>query len=96
MDDVLDSVRAVHVHGDVYRRVPVMVPVLLRGEDRAGAVAAVAGDKGLLHTVQEVRSPGAVQAGTGMKTEVYCTRLCVYRLTNDVNLILTYITNSPH
>lgn len=67
MDDVLDSVCAVHVHRDVHGRVPIMVPVLLRGEDRAGAVAAVAGHEGLLDTVQEVCSPGVVQEGTGKK-----------------------------
>lgn len=67
MDDVLDSVRSVHMHGDIHGRVPFVVPVLLRGEDCAGAVAAVAGHQGLLHTVQEVRAPSALQEGTGKK-----------------------------
>lgn len=65
MDDVLDSVRAVHLHGDVHGRVPVVVPLLLRGEDSAGAVAAVARHQGLLDTLQEVRSPRPLQARTG-------------------------------
>lgn len=65
MDDVLDSVRFIHVHGDVHGRLSVMVPVLLRGEDSPGAMAAVAGDQGLLNTVQEVRASSALQAGTG-------------------------------
>lgn len=69
MDDVLDSVRLVHMHGDVHRRVPIMVPVLLRGEDSARTVAALAGHEGFLHIVQEVCSPSALQAGTG---EISC------------------------
>lgn len=64
MDDVLDSVRFIHLHGDVHGRVPVMVPLLLRGEDSPGTVAVVSSHQGLLHTVQEVCAPGALQAGT--------------------------------
>lgn len=65
MDDVLDSVRFIHVYGDIHGRVPIMVPVLLRGEDCVGAMAAVASNQGLLHTVPEVRASGALQTGTG-------------------------------
>lgn len=66
MDDVLDSICPVHMHRNFHRRVPVMVPLLLRGQDSAGAVAALAGDQRLLHLVQEVRASGVMQEGTGM------------------------------
>lgn len=65
MDDVLDSVRPVHMHGDLHGRVPVLVPFLLRGEDRPSPVAAVSGHEGVFHTLQEVCASGAMQAGTG-------------------------------
>ena len=71
MDDVLDSFRFIHVHGDLHGRVPVMVPVLLRGEDSIGAVAAVAGNQGILDIVPEVRASGALQAGTGEMRVIY-------------------------
>lgn len=67
MDDVLDSVRFIHLYGDFHGCVPVMVPLLLRGEDSPGTMVAFAGHQGLFHTVQKVRAPGAVQAGTGEK-----------------------------
>lgn len=72
MDDVLDSVRTVHVHGDLHGRVPVVVPFLLRGEDSARAMAALACHQRLLHTVPQVRASGALQEGTGKLYSYVC------------------------
>lgn len=65
MDDVLDSVRLVHVHRNVHRRFPIMVPVLLRGENSPRTLAPVACHQGLVNIVQEVCTSSALQTGTG-------------------------------
>lgn len=65
MDDVLDSFRPVHVHGDIYGRVPIVVPVLLRGEDSPRAMAPLSCYQRVVDFVQEVCTPGAVQARAG-------------------------------
>lgn len=65
MDDVLDSVCAVYVRGDHHRRVLQLVPLLLRGEDTAGYMAAVTRHQGLLHPLQEVCASRALQERTG-------------------------------
>lgn len=65
MDDVLDSLRSVHVHRDIHRHVPIMVPVLLRSEDSSRAVAPIAGNEGFLNSIQEVCASSALQKGTG-------------------------------
>lgn len=66
MDDVLDCVRLIHLHRDVHRRLPIMVPILLRGEDSARALASLASYQRIFHSVPEVCTPGPVQAGTGV------------------------------
>lgn len=81
MDDVLDSFRFIHMYGDFHGRVSVMVPVLLRGEDCAGALAAVSGHQGLLDIVSEVRASSAMQAGTGEKYLIYSVHSSI-NLTN--------------
>lgn len=65
MDDVLDSLCPVHLHGDIHGRVPVMVPLLLRGEDSDSAVVAVAGYQGVLDSVPKVRASSTVQERDG-------------------------------
>lgn len=66
MDDVLDCVRPIHMHRNVHRRFSVMVPVLLRGENSPRALAPIAGNQGLVNIIQEIRTPSALQAGTGL------------------------------
>lgn len=65
MDDVLDSVCLIHMHGDVYRRLLIMVPLLLRGEDSASPVASLASDEGILDSLQEVCASSTLQERTG-------------------------------
>lgn len=65
MDDVLDRLRLVHMHRNVHRRFPIMVPVLLRSENSPRTLAPVASYQGLVDIVQEVCTSSALQAGAG-------------------------------
>lgn len=65
MDDVLDSFRFIHMHGDIYGCVPLMVSLLLRGEDSARPLAFVASYKRIFDSLQEVCASGTLQARTG-------------------------------
>lgn len=82
MDDVLDSVRFIHMHGDLHRRVPVMVSILLRSEDSTRTMASIAGYKRFFHPLQEVCSPGALQTGTGER-EYSCVLFNSFNISRD-------------
>lgn len=68
MDDVLDCVCLVHMHRNVHRRFPIMVPVLLRGENSSRALAPLTCYQGLVNIVQEVCTSSALQTGAGWLT----------------------------
>ena len=61
VDDVLDSVRALHVRGDSLRRVPLLDSVLLRDKDHLPHLASLPRHQGLLSALQEVRPPAAIE-----------------------------------